>query len=344
MSAKTEILEDCLLCTWRWVLRWTRLAMVLTVVGSAMPQMAGAAARTPAIWFGPLDWFVRPWSGVRGPADYMQLFETKPGQAVLAEINAFIVGSPFLKWVSDADLRTIISGLQRKHISLVLEGGLLSRPGVGDCGRSVEGYAPPNEAAGLANRIAKLGGTVAYVAMDEPAFYGHTYSGRNACHSSYADLAANAAENIRAVKAIFPRVEVGDVEPVGPSPGNSLIAGYQQWTDAFQHATGERLSFFRADVQWHQHWQQPLKLLAEMLRRQGIPLGIIYNGFDDDKSDRAWAEHAEQHFREVEDRLNIIPDLAVFQSWVPHPSRMLPANDPGSYTYLLGRYLADRRR
>src|SRR5262249_35032149 len=38
------------------------------------------------------------------------------------------------------------------------------------------------------------------------------------------------------------------------------------------------------------------------------------------------------------------PDNVIFQSWVSHPSHLLPDTDPGSFTYLIGRYFRPRTR
>src|SRR5207245_1869678 len=116
--------------------------------------------------------------------------------------------------------------------------------------------------------------------------------------------------NLAAVKAIFPQLRAGDIEPVGPSPGDAQVEDYGRWADAFQ-ASGGALAFFHADIQWKEPWQVPLEKLAVILRDRKIPLGIIYNGNDDDTSDEAWVAHAEDHYRAVEADSRIVPDQVV---------------------------------
>jgi hypothetical protein len=305
-----------------------------------MQAPGSALAGLRQIWFAPMDWFVRPEVGFGGSTDYMALFGAESPDAILSHVNVFKVYAQFILWGEDNNLRRVFAELKRRQIALALETGILTA--TERCGKGVEGYGGDG-AAKLATRIAQLGGALAYIAMDEPAFYGHIFSGVNTCQADFADIARDAAKNLAAVKTVFPGVRAGDAEPVGPSPADNQIADYGRWADAFRAATGEPLGFFHADVQWKEPWQTPLRELAIMLRDRKIPLGVIYNGNDDDTSDEAWVAHAEEHYRAVESNSRIVPDQVVFQSWRAHPSRLLPETDPGTFTYLLKRYLSARR-
>jgi hypothetical protein len=53
-----------------------------------------------------------------------------------------------------------------------------------DCGGGVEGYFAPDQTAALAAKLKRAGGTLQYIAMDEPLWFGHYYNEKNACHSS----------------------------------------------------------------------------------------------------------------------------------------------------------------
>jgi len=299
-------------------------------------QLPGTAlANPPQIWFAPLDWFVRPEVGYGGSMDYMALFQPQSPDGILSQVAVFKVYAQFIKWANDDDLRRIFAELEHRHIALAMETGILTASA--RCGNGVEGYGG-NGVAKLAARIARLGGDLAFIVMDEPAFYGHHFSGANTCHDDLPDIARDAAMNLAAVKAVFPQLRTGDGEPIGPSPGDSMIQEYARWADAFLAETGESLAFFQTDVQWKESWRIPLKKLAVVLRERKIPLGVIYNGNDDDTSDTAWVAHAEAHYRSVEADSGITPDQAVFQSWVSHPSHLLPDTDPGTFAYLLSRY------
>ena len=145
------------------------------------------------------------------------------------------------------------------------------------------------------------------------------------------------------MRAVFPQIRAGDTEPVGASPGDSQIEDYGRWADAFRAVTGEPLAFSQVDIQWKEAWEIPLEKFAAILRDRKVPLGIIYNGNDDDTSDEAWVAHAEEHYRAVESGYRIVPYQVVFQSWRAHPSHLFPETDPGTFTYLLKRYLQRRR-
>jgi hypothetical protein len=318
--------------------------ILIPLLGSfqfGLPQVlpvAESRSAPPQTWFAPIDWIVRkPPGGSSGFVkydDYMTLFEPKP-PAVMNRVNVFALYPQLVALASDDELRSIFAGLKREKMPLALEPGLLTA--TDRCGHGVEGYGGPNSAR-LAERIAKLGGDLAYVAMDEPAWYGHNFGGPNACRAPLADIARDVAGNIVAVRAIFPKVEIGDIEPVGSSPGDGLVHEYGEWADAYQQAVGEPLAFFQADVQWANPWVGPVAKLAADLKAKAIPFGIIYNGDGDDTSDQSWVAHAEAHYLTYEADGRLAPDQAVFQSWVAHPSHLFPDTDPGAFSYLLKRY------
>jgi hypothetical protein len=323
-------------------IRWRAVVIVgvAIIIAGLVQSRDPAFARLRQVWFAPMDWFIRPEVGFGGSTDYMALFSAKSPDAIVSKINVFKVYGQFIHWASDDDLRHVLSELKQRHIALALETGLLTA--TDRCGRGVEGYDGP-DAIKLVQRIAQLGGELAYITMDEPAFYGHIFSGANACRADFAEIARDAAKNLAAMKAIFPKVRAGDTEPVGPTPDDSQVKDYGRWADAFRAATGEPLAFSHADLQWKQAWQGPLKKFAAVLRERKIPLGVIYNGNDDDASDEAWVTHAAEHYRAVESGSHILPAQVVFQSWRAHPSHLLPDTDPGTFTYLLRRYLLPRR-
>jgi hypothetical protein len=318
-------------CAWSGIARLVILAFVCF-----FPPAGSGAAAPQQVWFAPLDWFARPEVGYGGATDYMELFRPGPGQTLLSRIAVIKLYPQFIQQATDEDLRTIFAALKSANTSLAMEAGVLDENE--RCGHGVEGYGG-QDAIKLAARIKQLGGELAYVAMDEPAFYGRMFSARGACHDEFADLARNAAKNLAAIEEIFPRVQVGDGEPVGGTVDAAAIQEYARWADAFRGATGKPLAFFHGDVQWRETWHTALEEFVAVMRDRKIPLGIIYNGNDDDTSDEAWIAHAEEHYRAVESDSRIVPDQVVFQSWRPHPSHLFPETDPGSFTYLLKRYL-----
>lgn len=315
-------------------------AIVLLAASVLLPGPCRAAS--PQLWFAPVDWFAR--DPPRGPngfikySDYMALFAANP-PPVMSRVNVFKIFAQTLAWTSDDDLRRIIDGLRREHIALALETGVLTDSE--QCGRGVEGYGGKTVPR-LVQRIAALGGELAYLAMDEPAWFGHVFGGAHACRAAMTDIARDAAINIAAVRKIFPHLQVGDIEPVGPSPQDSLISGYADWADAYRQATGAPLAFFHADVQWEKAWLGPVEDAAKTMHERGIAFGIIYNGTPRAPDDKTWIGEAEAHYSEWEADGRAAPDQIVFQSWVRHPSHLLPDTDPGAFTYLIRRYFRPR--
>jgi hypothetical protein len=302
----------------------------------------GAQAATPQIWFAPIDWFSRQQpatpNGFTKYDDYMSLFAAAP-PAVMSRVGVFKIYGQLLVWASDDDLRQIIEGLRREHIALALEIGLLTT--TDRCGRNVEGYGGQN-AVRLVQRIAALGGELSYVAMDEPAWFGHFFAGANACRDSIAELARDAAANAAAIVKIFPRIQIGDIEPVGPSPQDSWNRDYAEWVDAYRQAAGVPLAFFDIDVNWDKDWLAPAEEAAKTMGDKGVPFGIIYNGNPEAPDDKTWISEAEAHYTAFESAGRAAPDAVIFQSWVAHPSHLLPDTDPGAFTYLVQRYFRPR--
>lgn len=208
------------------------------------------------------------------------------------------------------------------------------------CSHHVEGYGEVKLSTRIAQRIRDAGGEVRYLAMDEPLWFGHEYSGQGACHTSIPDLAKDVVANIAIYRRFFPNVEVGDIEPFGNAEPKDWENTVSQWLEAFKSAAGEQLAFFHIDVNWHGPWQSQLGALSDVLRVRKVQLGIIYNGDPDDETGVVWTRHAEQRFQLVETNLGIIPDQAVFQTWMAQPRKMLPENVPGTMTWLVNRYLA----
>jgi hypothetical protein len=70
-----------------------------------------------------------------------------------------------------------------------------------------------------------------------------------------------------------------------------------------------------------------------------IPIAVTYNGSKRETSGREWTEKAIEHFRTVEDQLNIHPKIAVIQSWNPFPDKMIPEADPEALSFVLREYI-----
>jgi hypothetical protein len=319
------------------------MASLIGTLGSAL-----ASARAPEVWFGGIDPYVYAQRFGGTQYDYLEMFRPDAPWAKSAEhLQVFQVTAAFVLHESDETMKMVFADLKRRHIALGIEEGLLAGmapSGEKICGRGVEGYAAPDTAKLVATRIKQNGGELRYIAMDEPLWYGHHFQGANACQSSMEDLAREITVRVQSVRQIFPNVEIGDIEPVAspqvPDWNEQILA----WTKVYRRIAGEPLTFVHADIVWTGPWQRDLPVLKSGLQREGVKLGIIYNGGGDgrDQNDQVWSETAIHRFLTIEGHPELIPDQAVIETWVRWPTHMLPEDKPGTLTNVLLRYVSGR--
>ena len=285
-----------------------------------------ASTLAPQVWISAVDPIVAAATGSTGSADYTSLFSSDANWPVTsAGTEVFKISTQFAANASDSDLETVINFLKQHHIMLALE-GLMIPSGPGGIGNNVEGYSAPGTMAAVAQRIARLGGDLSYVAMDEPLYYGHQDAGANAAEELISQVAQQVATSVAAIRAVFPYVKVGDIEPV---PETKDI---NQWAVAFHQATGQRLAFMDADVQWGPGWQPNLDVFAKGLVQAQVPLGVIYNGAATDPSAADWEATAVQRFSEIETDPLLRPVQAIIQTWTAQPTDVGPESSLGTLT------------
>jgi hypothetical protein len=307
-----------------WPLR--RSASTLAAVFSLCLSVPGLCGE---VWLG----------GKPAMPDYLDVFEeSAPWTDAAASIRVFKVSTQFLGGASDETLRRVFSELERRHIALAWEALMLVATQV--CGDGIEGYASTSTVDTIVQRVARLGGDLRYVAMDEPLWFGHFSTLANACHMPVDDIAGAVAKQVAIIKHGFPDAQVGDIEGVGIRTPPHWTDELMHWADAYRGAAGVPLAFLQADVQWDGPWRDQLTDLRARLLKQSIKFGIIYNGDVDDQTGLAWTRHTEQRFAEIEAAPALIPDQAVLQTWMAHPTHMLPETQPGTMTWLVNRYVA----
>ena len=322
---------------------YSRMFVSLLASALTLSTCFATDAQKPQIWLSGVDPFVRKAMKDTGPSDYDTLFETDaPWHIAASHVRVFKTSTQWILNGPDESLVRMFADLRRRGIALAVEGLMLTGGNNDSCGRGVEGYSSSGTIRHAAERIRSLGGKLSFIAMDEPLWFGHSYTGPLACQSSLQDLAQNVAENVRQVKDIFPDIQVGDIEPIPQLGQKNWVNKIIQWTAEFETAVGMPLAFFHADLNWIQDWNEDLSLLARDLGARGIKFGVIYDGNPGDPTDQAWTKTAEKHFDEVEGRLGIVPDHAILQTWMVHPTRMLPEDSPGTMTNLVQRYARTR--
>ncbi len=306
-----------------------------------------AVASSSDVWLSGVPPFVRQKMFQESDSDYMNLFKPDaPWPKSAHVVKVFMINGGLVMHQSDEELKAVFADLKRRQIALAIEMGLLSgkdSTGRQVCGVGIEGFAAPDNAKVIANRIQKAGGELAYVAMDEPLWYAHHFSGKNACGWSMEDVARDIVPRVVALREKFPAVQIGDIEPVGTAQPADWVEEITQWTQVYRQVAGEQLSFFHADVAWNGPWQQQLPAVKSRIRAAGLKFGIIYDGGGSkDESDDVWTREAEQRFHLIESNPSMIPDHAIIQTWARWPKKMLPEDQPGTLTNLVLKYSKGR--
>lgn len=312
--------------------RRTVVGMVLVLATCLAPL-----AQANQVWFVSRDQYAI--GSTPGVPDFMNLFQPNaPWSKAAATIDVLAVSEDFISASSDADLKTFFSYLKSHNIAFALEAGVLVDTSV--C-HTLEGYRCVSMAASM-NRIKADGGTLAYVAMDEPLWYGHISTLAGALHESIAEVAAAVAAQVAIIHQTFPNAQVGDIEPVAatnaPADYHSEI---MTWGTDYANASGHQLAFFQADVNWTgTGWRTELQALSAMAHEYNVKFGVIYNGSASASTNVEWTTQAEQNFVNLESEPSMVPDQAIIQSWTALPSHDLPETQPGTLTYLVDQYAA----
>ncbi len=298
------------------------------------PAVAGYAQ---VVWFGPVD-PVAKYGAKKGESDFMNLFSDPAAwRQALQRIKVMKFYTEFIDLARDDQLRTIFQFLRQHNIALAIDTWFL-HSGPSGCGRG-EGYLPNSALpTGIAQRIKRLGGNLAYVSIDESFGANRAAAG---CHLSSAEAAKDAASTFAIYRNLFPNVQIGDIEnlPVGNNP--RWFSDYTQWADSFRKAAAMPFAYFQMDVDWNSPtWHFSISSFNRWLSQRGILFGVIFNGSAGAKSDTAWITSAEQNIARYRAAGLPQPSQAVFQTWDQFPSRVLPETSPTSLTYLINQYFS----
>jgi len=314
--------------------RLTRLAVLIAAAGVLLPAQQ-------TVWFTPLPYAKHP-DGSFGSHDYMNLFSpAAPWQKAASHVRVFKVYAEGVNALSDADLRKALADLKRRQIALALEFPVLTSP---TCGIGIEGFG--GGLLPVLKRIKAAGGTLTYLAMEQPFQWGSLWKGTSSCQWTARQVALNALVEIKQARTLFPKLLVGDIMavPAFREVGPDWDKQFGIWFDTWRSVAGAPLSFFHVDVDWTvPNWQAAVSAVRAQVEQRGIHFGLVYNGFLTEESDSAWMAAAENHFIEYEVHAgNAAPAQVDFQSWNPHPTHVLPETDPTAFTHLIDRYFRTR--
>jgi hypothetical protein len=291
----------------------------------------------PLYWFAPLP--PQPGGPYDGSDDFMDLFtpHSEWTQAA-AYIQVFkLYGGWAARDSTDAQLRQAIAEIRQRGFALGVELGPLNP--TDQCGIYIEGFAG-EEGVRTVKRIKALGGELNFIAFDEPYYYGHFYDGEQACNWPAEKIARDIDAFIRLVRAEFPDVIIGDIEPLTGAAG---AKAYNDWLDTFHAVNGYDLAFLHLDIDWsNTGWPEMAKAVQDHGQRIGIPIGIIYTGNFQDETDEAWLSIAGERVKRYESVSGVEPDHVIFQSWNDKPDRVLPDSEPFTFTGFIRTYFEDK--
>jgi len=260
-------------------------------------------------------------------------------------IQAIRIPTTVLLSIPDSVLPGLLRSLDAHGLALGLEIGAANNYNEVSCGAGVESYSDPGTANQVVQKLLDAGGKVSALLMDEPLYYGHYYTGTNACNSTIQDEARRAAVIIKIYTAAFPNVVVGDIEPFPELPLQpTWQADFASWAQAFYAATGSKISFLHVDFDWdnpalYQYTAYPsvpaiqyvAQLAATAARANGMGIGFICNGTQASTSDAIYTYTAQFHMDALAGA-GANPDQLAFETWATYPSHTLPETDPTSLT------------
>jgi hypothetical protein len=163
----------------------SKLTILILATGGLLPAQN--------VWFTPLPYTAHP-VGTFGSTDYLNLFSpSSPWQQASSHVQVLKLYG--VDNFSDTDLTNLLADLRRRNIALALEWPVLSSS---TCGSGIEGFG--GNILPALQRIQALGGTLSYLAMQQPFQWGSLYTGANSCRWTAQQVAANALLQINQAK------------------------------------------------------------------------------------------------------------------------------------------------
>ena len=308
----------------------------------ATPTVSQPTPQPPALTLdhGPLYWFapLNLEKVGRGSVDYIDLFTPDADwNEAASHIQVFKLYGGWAETAPLSDLQKAIQGIRARGFALAFEHSPLFADAV--CGEGLEGFAGPGFLKTV-QRVKDAGGTLNFIALDEPYYYAHFYDGDHACNWSTEKIAKDVGNSILKAKLIFPDLMVGDIEPV---TGPADAAAYKVWLETFRAVNGFDLVFLHLDMDWsNPNWTGEAMQMEAYGRELGIPIGMIYIGNSFEQDNAIWLATAGERVKRYELEAGGKPDHIIFQSWNDKPDHVLPESDTTSYTWFVKTYFEDR--
>jgi len=284
----------------------------------------------PRVWFAP----------DQAATDIFNLFNSAFTWPIGSKrINVLKVSQGFVIGSSNYDLTRMLRFLRQNNIYFAMEFGPLIANGI-ICGNNgsynVESYSGPVPATYFSTLIQSLGGTIDYIAFDEPLYFGHYYNGILACLSSIDVVANQTAQTVAMFQSFFPNIVFGDMEPFD-FLGADWPTIYPQWAKAYQAHVGKPFSFIHYDPLWP-FINATNRLVAPFVQSLNINYGILFDGIGYSylNTDGSWMFQAEQNIQNYFTNYSFpVPDQIIIQSFNANPTLITPETSPLALAYLI---------
>jgi hypothetical protein len=222
-------------------------------VSLAYPQEHVFRREHSEIWLAPQSLMPAP---LAHDEDFMEMFTPDaPWKFAASHTQVFKLYASYLGHTSQEQVNVVVADLNRRHIDIALENGVMNvgpantNPPCGGLG-VVEGYGTPAQAKRISEIVKTAGGTIKYLVMDEPLYYGHYSSKPHTCHSPISVILEQIVPTLNTYIQEFPDIVIGEVEPTRFPPYTNWQADLLTWAGGFATATGRPLAFIQLDIPW----------------------------------------------------------------------------------------------
>lgn len=279
-----------------------------------------------------------------GMADFDRMFE--PGgaddwTAARAQTDVFKLHAWQVRhFLSDEQLVAIFDFLDAHDIPLMFETEPLPPPDPDECDHT-ESFEGPYDLE-MAQRLSDLGGTVDFVAVEEPYHFAHKLEGPGACRYPVERVVDEVIDYVEQIREIYPGVPVGSIEPIWSTPVMTTPDDMAVWLDTYADRAGEPFAFLHLDPDWYwDRWPEVAAGIEEIADARDVPMGVLYNGgFESDSA--SWMQFLMENAARLEIEYGVTPQHVMIQSWVDQPEFSLPDDDLAALTSGVVRYVGDR--
>ena len=294
----------------------------------------------PTVVFGPNS----PENGSTVPADFANIFTLPNTQWASAQshTNAMII-APEVFTDTSQNIAAIANFYNTTNVKLMVPIGMLQRPSDGSCGDG-EGYNPLSKITNEMNGIKNAGVNLTYVTFDEPLTFGVENNVSWNCHLSMATAAAQVANSVAVIQAVFPNVQFIDTEVLDPEdvPPTDIA----NWITALKTA-GVTVVAFHDDLH-SEYPENDLLPTISVINAAGLPFGATFLGrpfldnpdVDTTLPDSTYMDSAMENIQIYNaSELPQPPPWVRLQNWDgDNPMYALPDSSPTAWSYMVNYF------